>query len=154
MNNTQTINPQSITEKFTLPPNLTKPFRTVFTSQSKVYFYCKDVICEFVFNNGKLPINPFKTFDYFLNDRVERDLIRQANNHLISMCDEMWVFGDIANGVLFEIFLAKKLKKPVKYFTIATKSSEIKEVTINDLSFEKELDLTDEEIEEIIKIVK
>jgi hypothetical protein len=92
-------------------------------------------------------------FDYFLNDRVDRDLIRRANNHLISICDELWVFGDIANGVMFEIILAKKLKKPIRYFSIATKSKEIVEVTSNDLSFENELSLTKEQIAEFILLI-
>jgi hypothetical protein len=100
-----------------------------------------------------LPINPFMTFDYFLNDRVDRDLIRRANNHLISMCDELWVFGDIANGVMFEIILAKNLKKPIRYYSIATKSNEIIEVGLRDLTFEKELSLTKEQIDEFINLV-
>jgi hypothetical protein len=144
---------QSIAEKFHFNICGTKPLRTVFTAQSKAYFYCKDAVCEFVFNKDMLPINPFMTFDYFLNDRVDRDLIRRANNHLISMCDELWVFGDIANGVMFEIVLAKNLKKPVKYHSIAARSNEIIEVTLRDLTFEKELSLTKEEIDQFINLV-
>ena len=144
---------QSVAEKFNFNTCCTKPLRTVFTAQSKVFFYCKDAICEFVFNNEMLPINPFMVFDYFLNDRVDRDLIRRANNHLISICDELWVFGDIANGVMFEIILAKKLKKPIRYFSIATKSNEISEVTLNDLTFENESSLTQEQIAEFILLV-
>lgn len=124
-----------------------EPFKTVFT------FYCKDAVCEFVFKKNMLPLNPFKAFDYFLSDRVDRDLIRRANNHLLLMCDELWVFGDIANGVMFEIVSAKKANKPIKYFTIATKSDEIIEVTLADLVFENELGLTKSQINEFIGIV-
>ena len=144
---------QSTAEKFNFNMSSQKPFRTVFTAQSKVFYYCKEAICEFVFSKDMLPVNPFMAFNYFLNDRVDRNLIRRANNHLISMCDEVWVFGDIANGVMFEIILAKNLKKPIKYFSIATKSSEINEVTLNDLTFEKELSLTKEQIAEFIFLV-
>jgi len=144
---------QSIVEKFNCKMCRIKPFRTVFTAQSKAYFYCKDAICEFVFNNDMLPVNPFMVFDYFLNDRVDRDLIRRANNHLVSMCDELWVFGEISNGVMFEIILAKNLKKPVRYFSIATKSNEINEVDLHDLTFEDELSLTKEQVAEFILLV-
>jgi len=140
-------------EKFNFNVCSTTPLHTVFTAQSKMYFYCKDAICEFVFNQGMLPVNPFMAFGYFLNDRVDRDLIRRANNQLISMCDELWVFGDIANGVMFEIMLAKSLDIPIRYFTVATKSSEMKEVTLNDLSFEDEMALTKEQIDEFISLV-
>jgi len=88
----------------------------VFTAQSKLHFYCRDAICEFVFNQGAVPVNPFRLYEYFLADRVDRDLIRQANNNLIRKCDELWVFGEtIADGILFEILYAEKLKMPVKY---------------------------------------
>jgi len=137
---------QAIADKFHFNASGTEPFRTVFTAQSKAYFYCRDAVCEFVFGRGILPVNPFKAFDYFLGDRVDRDLIRRANNQLISMCDELWVFGDIANGVMFEIMLAKRLGKPVRYFTIAARSCKIVEVTLSDLTFESEMALTKEEI--------
>ena len=141
---------QSAAEKFNFNMCSTEPLRTVFTAQSKAYFYCKDAICEFIFGKEMLPINPFMAFDYFLNDRVDRDLIRRANNQLISMCDELWVFGDIANGVMFEIILAKSLKKPIRYFTVATRSNEIDEVALSDLTFEEELSLTKEQIDEFL----
>ena len=144
---------QSTAEKFNFNMSSQKPFRTVFTAQSKVFYYCREAICEFVFGKDMLPVNPFMAFNYFLNDRVDRNLIRRANNHLISMCDEVWVFGDIANGVMFEIILAKNLKKPVKYFSISAKSNEIHEVSLNDLPFENELSLTKEQIDEFILLV-
>jgi hypothetical protein len=121
-----------LAEKFNFSVSNTIPLETVYTAQSKVYFYCKDAICEYVFKKGMLPINPFRVFDYFLNDRVDRDLVRRANNQLIKMCNELWVFGDIADGVMFEIILAKNLTIPIKYFTIATRSEEILEFSIDD----------------------
>lgn len=109
----------------------------VFTAQSKTHFYCRDAICEFVFSRGKIPINPFRVFDYFLGDRVERDLIRQANNNLIQVADEFWVFGDtIADGVFFEIQFAKQLNKPIAFFTIENRASEIREIGGDALKFE------------------
>lgn len=111
----------------------------VFTAQSKNNFYCKDVICEYVLKEGKLPINPFMVFGYFLNDRVDRDLIRQGNNQLIQSSDELWVFGAIADGVLFEIALAKKIGKPIRFFSLGTRVSEIKEITVDEVTFEPEV---------------
>jgi hypothetical protein len=112
----------------------------VFTAQSKLHFYCRDAICEFVFNQGAVPINPFRLYEYFLGDRVDRDLIRQANNNLLRKCDALWVFGEtIADGVLFEILYAKKLKMPVKFYSVDSRADLIKEVSVSELKFEEEV---------------
>jgi hypothetical protein len=114
--------------------------KTIFTAQSKKFFYSKDVICEFVFHEGGIPLNPFQVFGYFLNDRVDRALVRKGNNELISRCDELWVFGPIADGVLFEISRAYELKLPIRFFTIGTFIKEIIEIKdLTKLIFEPEV---------------
>lgn len=112
----------------------------VYTAHSKLAFFCRDAICEYVLRQGAVPLNPFRMFEYFLGDRVDRDLVRRANNTVVQAADETWVFGtEIANGVLFEIDLARKHSKPVKFFTIGTRVHEIVPVTVEELSFEQEL---------------
>lgn len=111
-----------------------------FTAQSKRYFYCAPAVCAFTLDLGFVPINPFQLYDYFLGDMVERDLVRQANNNLIRISDELWVFGaEIADGVLFEIKYAMSLGKPVRYFTIDSDPENIHPISIADLTFEQEL---------------
>lgn len=112
----------------------------IFTAQSKVYFYCRDAVCEFVFSKNAVPVNPFRVFEYFLGDRVDRDAVREGNNNLIRIVDELWVFGEtIANGVLFEILFANELGKPVRFFTIHNQAKKIKETSPKNLHFEKEV---------------
>ncbi len=109
----------------------------IFTAQSKYYFYCRDGVCEFVLKQGGVPINPFRMFGYFLDDRVERNIIRQANNNMIRSAQALWVFGDqIADGVLAEIFYAQKLGKLMQFFTISDRAEDIKPISIDDLNFE------------------
>jgi len=118
----------------------TDEMTVVFTAQSKLHFYCRDAICEFVFKRGAVPVNPFRLYEYFLGDRVDRDTIRQANNNLIRKCDELWVFGDtIADGVFFEILYAKKLKMPVKFYTVDSQADQIEEFQVTELKFEEEV---------------
>lgn len=118
----------------------TGPRLTVFTAQSKRHYYCRDAICEFVFLRGAVPLNPFRAFGYFLGDRVDRQLVREANNNLIRLADELWVFGaTIANGVLFEVAYAHELAKPVRFFTVSALPAEIRAVPIEALRFESEL---------------
>lgn len=90
----------------------------VYTALSKHYFYYRMHISRYVLERGKVPLNPFMLFDYFLLDSVERDLVRDANNSVVLRSDEVWVFGPISNGVLAEIVLAKKANKIISYFKI------------------------------------
>ena len=117
--------------------SLTKQKPVVFTAQSKRFFYCRDAVCEFVLRKGAIPLNPFRIFEYFLNERVPRDLVRLGNNNLIRIADELWIFGSIADGVLKEIFYAKQLQKKIRYFSIDHMASDIKEIhNLMDLKFE------------------
>ncbi|WP_152365153.1 hypothetical protein [Microlunatus speluncae] len=112
----------------------------VYTAQSKQYFYCRDVVCEFVFHRGSIPLNPFRVFDYFLGDRVPRDQVRRGNHRLIAASDEVWVFGDrLADGVLVEIAQAARLNIPVRFFSIGAKLAEIRDIPTNRLEFETEV---------------
>jgi hypothetical protein len=112
----------------------------VYTAQSKQYFYCRDAVCEFVFDRNHIPINPFRVFDYFLGDRVERNAIRAANAEILSRCDEVWVFGErLADGVLIEIAQAEAEKKPIRYFSINNDAELIRELNPDCLSFENEV---------------
>ncbi len=112
----------------------------IFTAQSKEYFYCRDAVCEFVFRQGAVPLNPFRAFGYFLSDRVERDEIRIANNNLLRVADELWVFGkDLADGVLFEIDYAAQKGKPVRFFSIHNLAERIRELPREEWTFEAEV---------------
>ena len=120
--------------------DITERRPVVYTAHSKLAFFCRDVICEYVLQQGAVPLNPFRMFEYFLGNRVDRDLVRRANNTIVQAADETWVFGtEIADGVLFEIDLAHQHSKPVKFFTIGTRIHEIFPVSVEDLSFEPEL---------------
>lgn len=107
----------------------------IFTALSKKYFYMRILIVKFVLENGGVPINPFMSFDYFLADTVDRDLVRNANNNLVALCDELWVFGSISNGVMAEIKQVRAAGKEVTYFNIV-KDREIYEIPKEELVFE------------------
>jgi len=112
--------------------------KIVFTALSKHYFFFRMHICKFVFEQNCVPVNPFMIFDYFLLDTVNRDLIRNGNNNLLKRADELWVFGDISNGVLAEIKIAQSLNMPIKYFKIENYLS-ILQISKEELKFEDEV---------------
>lgn len=107
----------------------------VFTAMSKKYFYMRFLVTKFVLDQGVVPINPFTSFDYFLLDAVERDTVRRANNTLVARADELWVFGDIADGVRAEIVQAWQQHKTVRFFAFRN-DKHIYEVELGDLVYE------------------
>lgn len=112
--------------------------KIVFTALSKHFFYFRKHICQYVLTEGAVPLNPFMVFDYFLLDTVDRDVVRSGNNTLLKRSDELWVFGDISNGVLAEIKMAKALGKPIKYFAIKN-SQNIVPINMDAVTFEDEV---------------
>ena len=78
------------------------------------------------------------TFNYFLLDAVDRNLIREGNNNLVKRCDEIWVFGAVSNGVLAEIHIANEQAKTVRYFAIE-KPHKIIEITKDKIEMEVEV---------------
>lgn len=149
----QIVNDIELFSKLHVKPSSTKPCKTVFTAQSKQTFYCRDAVCQFVFQKGAIPINPFRVFDYFLGDRVNRDLVRNGNNELIRRCDELWVFGLVSDGVLFEIATCRQTGKRIRYFTISANVDEIREITPKEVSFEPEVHKYQIKREDLLKLL-
>ena len=117
----------------------------IFTALSKRYFYMRMLIVAHVLKQGGVPLNPFMSFDYFLADTVDRDLIRNANNNLLDLADELWVFGAISNGVMAEMQQAKIQGKTIRFFSILN-DREFFEVTKDELVFEDGMEKYKKEI--------
>ncbi len=103
------------------------------------------LIVKYVLEQGCVPINPFMSFDYFLLDTLDRDVIRNANNNLVALADELWVFGSISNGVMAEIRQVSKTGKLVRFFSIKN-DREISEVSKDELTFEDGMEHFKEEL--------
>ena len=99
--------------------------KLIYPAFSKHLFYFRMHISKYVLEHNGVPLNPFMMHEYFMLDTVDRDLIRASNNAVIEKADEFWVFGKMSDGVLRELELAEKLKKPMRYFEVVA-SKEIK----------------------------
>ena len=144
---------ERLLEKLRVKVSSTHPQKVIFAAQSKQTFYCRNAVCEYIFNHGSIPVNPFRIFGYFLDERVDRSLVRNGNNEMIARCDELWVFGQISDGVLFEIALCRRLGKPVRYFSISAIAKEIKELKPDDLVFEPEVHKHQVKRDDLINLV-
>ena len=118
--------------------DLSENKKLVYTAFSKKNFFWRMHISKYVLENNCVPVNPFMNFEYFLLDTVDRDLIRNGNTNIIKKCDEIWIFGEISDGVMKEIKLAKEIKKPVKYFDISNLPNQIKEISEKNVKYEVE----------------
>ena len=122
----------------------------VYTAQSKYMFYLKDKITAFVLKEGYIPLNPFMSFGFGMNDLVPLNTIRNANNNFVTRADEIWVFGPISDGVLAEVLLAKEHGKKVRYFLIDSEHPDgFIAVNLEEMTFEDDLDLYVQAIEDI-----
>ena len=116
--------------------NLHQDKLVVFTAIYAKNFHQRMLISKYVFDRGCVPINPFTNFGYYLYELVERDVVRNGNNNVVKRCDELWVFGDISDGILSEIKLFTQLERPIKYFDISDLPEKVHETTISKLPFE------------------
>lgn len=120
--------------------NVKEKIDVVYTAHSKHNFYARKMISAYVLENNRLPLNPFTNWDYFMNDIVDRDLTIRGNNNLIYLANEIWQFGVISNGCYHEIKLAMQFNKKVKFFKIGKTTQDIKEIKLEELEFEEELE--------------
>jgi hypothetical protein len=74
--------------------------------------------CLEVTKAGKVPFAPHLFFTQFLDDNLpdERELGISCGLHVLSLCSEIWVFGDkISDGMLAEIDFAEQNGIVVQY---------------------------------------
>jgi hypothetical protein len=102
-----------------LEQTLRHPKKLIYTAMSNRNFYWRMHISKVVLDEGYVPINPFMLFDYYLLHTVPKQLVREAINNLLSRCDEVWVFGTMSLGVKVLVGIAKRLKKPLRFYDIA-----------------------------------
>ena len=74
--------------------------------------------CRLVIDEGYMPVASHLLYPQILNDNIpeERELGLLFGLSLLRMCDEVWVFGEVSQGVAQEIAEAKRLKKQIRYF--------------------------------------
>jgi hypothetical protein len=108
----------------------------VFAAMSKRNFFLREHIIRYILEQGYTPTCAFMMYSYFLLDTVDRKRLIEANNDLIRRSDQLWVFGNISDGVAEEIKLAKSLGLPLRYFCIDQFPGKIREIKENEAKVE------------------
>lgn len=76
--------------------------------------------CRFAINKKKMPIAAHLLYPQIVDDNNpdEREIGTMYGLALLALCDEVWCFGEtLSPGMEQEIKEAKRLGKPIKYFT-------------------------------------
>ena len=110
---------------------LRRPKRVVYIAMSNKNFHWRMHVTKFVLDEGCVPVNPFMLFDYYLMHTVNKDTVREAMNNLLVKCDECWIFGRMSLGVKVQAGIAKRLKKPVRFYDIADLPERIVRISEN-----------------------
>ena len=74
---------------------------------------------RFAYSKGFIPLAPHLIFTTFLDDEIpeERAAGMEMGKDLLTICDELWAFGDrISEGMAAEIELAEGLSPKKKRF--------------------------------------
>lgn len=116
---------------------LKKKKKIVFAAISKRNFYYREHISKFILEKGCVPLNPFMSFSYFMLDTIPRNTVREANNNLVRLSDELWVFGKISDGIASEVKYVKEMQKKIRYFSIEGSPQKIMEIKEGEIKFEK-----------------
>lgn len=99
--------------------------KVIFAAMSRNNFYLREYVIKYILEEGYTPTCAFMMFSYYLLDTVDRKRLIKANNDLIKRSDELWVFGEVSDGVKQEVRLAAKLGLPIKYYKVMKGSSDI-----------------------------
>ncbi len=121
-------------------PDMEKKYKTqrkvVFAAMSKRNFFMREHIIKYILTKGYTPTCAFMMFSYYLLNTVSKKALITANNDLIRLSDQLWVFGNLSDGVMAEIRLAEKLAIPVRYFRIEKRIGSFKEINQSDIQIE------------------
>ena len=113
--------------------------KMVYVTHSKSWYYAKEIVMQFAIEQGVAAVNPFMNYGFYMNGSVEKDGVVECCHQLIRTADELWVFGPISEAILTDIAVAVMEGKEVHFFSISEHKSEIHELQMEDIIFEREV---------------
>jgi len=109
--------------------------KIIFASQAKENMCWARLICKFILDKGHVPVNYFTVYGNFVYELADQKTMIDSINSLILRCDELWAFGEISEGMWFEIKMCYELGIPVRFFKINKLPKSIKEIEIDEVKY-------------------
>gem|GEM_PF-883884 len=128
--------------------------KVVFISQAAVNMCWARLICRFVINKGFAPVNYFTAFGHFVHELADQQTMIDSINSLIVRCDELWAFGEISEGMWYEIKMCKELGIPVKYFDIECLPKNIKQINDKQVKYLRRFEEKIRKFKKYVPIIK
>ena len=111
----------------------------VYVTHSKNWFYARETVMQFAVEQGAAAVNPFMNYGFYLNGMTDKGSITECCHQLIRFCEELWVFGPVSEAIMTDIVVAVMAHKTVRFFSISEQVSQIHELEIRDVIFEREV---------------
>lgn len=105
--------------------------KIVYAMINRMKEYNENEILYFCFNSDAAPVLSYNTMEYI--NMIEEDIVLRANNNLMRIADEIWVFGKVSEEMLSDLDYAMHVKKRIRFFSI---SGSIQEIDISDIEFD------------------
>lgn len=109
--------------------------KVVFIAMNSKYFRIREWLTKFVFEQEAIPVNCLMLYGYYLYDMVPKEKVIEAYSEVAKKCDELWVFGEVSDGIRDAMRIARKKNMPIKYFDVS-RFPHIFEVQENQLVWE------------------
>jgi hypothetical protein len=120
----------------TLPKNLGQK-KSAYLCVSTVNSHHRIHIAKFIMESGYIPVYPEMVKDFYSVEDKNRMPLEEVKDSSMKSCDEFWVFGDVSRRMKEDINLALRLRKMVRYFDISGAPDYIKEISREQVVFEK-----------------
>ena len=72
--------------------------------------------CRMAVKRGYIPLAPHLLFPQFMQEETERDLAMFMDLVILTKCAELWVCGEISEGMQAEISYARKRNMKIRFF--------------------------------------
>jgi len=93
--------------------------KVVYIAMNSKYFKFREWISKFVFEQGAIPINSLMVYGYYLYGMVPKEMVIEAYRTVVGKCDEVWVFGEVSDGVKEAMIISRKKNIRLKYFDLS-----------------------------------
>lgn len=128
--------------------------KVIFVSQAAVNMCWARLICKHVIKKGHVPVNYFTAFGHFVHELADLATMIDSINSLIVRCDEMWCFGNISEGMWYEVKMCKELGIPVKYFCIEKLPKKVKNIREDQVKYTQEFEEKMEQNKKFVRVEK
>jgi hypothetical protein len=128
--------------------------KVIFVSQAAVNMCWARLICKYVIKKGHVPVNYFTAFGHFVHEIADLSTMIDSINSLIVRCNELWAFGEVSEGMWYEIKMCKELGIPVKYFCIQKLPKGIRRISEKEVKYTRELGRKIQRFKKFVPIYK